>query len=579
MKTGPTVAGGRPARGLGAGTGSGRRRPSRQAPSLDPNAVTPATRQETMPAGLLAVVAGFFALAISAKLGYMLLYGDAVAHLGIARRMVDNNSAGLGNLGGVWLPLPHLLMLPFVWRMEWWQSGMAGAWPSLLAYVAGVMGMYRLARRVMPVAWAMVAAAFFGLNANLLYLSTTPLTEPLFLALLVWIVLLTMEFVDTMREGRERLARNRLLLLGVLILAAVATRYDGWILGAAVWCVAAWQMRKRPAMRRALTPAFAVMTVLAVAGPLGWFWWNHVYAHDWLDFMRGPSSAKEIDRKTSPPGSHKYFGWHDPAWSLMLYARTAQVDAAWWETGWLVAVGALWGAWKAWRARLSGFNSTAFLLWLPLPFYVYSISYGSVPIFIPQLYPHSFYNSRYGTEMLPVLALFATYALWMGARALSRYGNGRGETLVMRVGPVMMLLAIALNTMLMLHATPLVLKEAMVNSRGRLSEDEPLAKILEGLTPGAKIVMDSGYHVGAFEMAGIPLRQTIGPGDYYLWRDALAKPASVAPYVISSAGDDLSKAIAAHPEGLTELEILCATGEKCLRIYQSSYFAVGAKRD
>ncbi len=143
----------------------------------------------------------------------------------------------------------------------------------------------------------------------------------------------------------------------------------------------------------------------------------------------------------------------------------------------------------------------------------------------------------------------------------------------------MMLVAIALNTMLMLHATPLVLKEAMVNSRGRLSEDEPLAKILEGLTPGAKIVMDSGYHVGAFEMAGIPLRQTIGPGDYYLWRDALAKPAAVAPYVITSAGDDLSKAVAAHPEGLTELEILCATGEKCLRIYQSSYFAVGAKRE
>ena len=530
-----------------------------------------------MPAGLLAVVAGFFALAVSAKLGYMLLYGDAVAHLGIARRMIDNNSPVLGNLGGVWLPLPHLLMLPFVWKMEWWQSGMAGAWPSLLAYVVGVMGMYRLARRVLPPAWAMVSTAFFGLNANLLYLSTTPLTEPLFLALLVWIVLLTMELVDAMREGRERVARNRLLLLGVLILAAVATRYDGWILGAAVWCVAAWQMRKRPALRRALTPAFAVMTLLTVAGPLGWFWWNHVYAGDWLDFMRGPSSAKEIDRKTSPPGSHKYFGWHDPAWSLMLYARTAQVDAAWWETGWLVAAGALWGTWKAWRARLSGFNRASFLLWIPLPFYVYSISYGSVPIFIPQLYPHSFYNSRYGTEMLPVLALFATYALWMGARALGRYGSGRGEALAMRVGPSVMLLAIAINLMLMLHATPLVLKEAMMNSRGRLSEDEPLAKILEGLTPGAKILMDSGYHVGAFEMAGIPLRQTIGPGDYYLWRDAMAKPAAVAPYVITSAGDDLSKAVAAHPQGLTELEILCATGEKCLRIYESSSFAVGEK--
>ena len=411
-------------RAMLAGTPEFRRRPVR-AP-VDPDAVVPATREETMPAGLLAVVAGFFALAISAKLGVMLLYGDAVAHLGIARRIVDTRNPGLGNWGGVWLPLPHLLMLPFVGRMEWWQNGMAGAWPSLICYVIAVMGMYRLARRLVPRGWAMVATAFFGLNANLLYLSATPMTEPLFLALLVWIVLLTMEMVEALRGGFAAVAGARMLLLGVLIFAAVMTRYDGWVLGAAVWCVAAWQVWKRPAMRARVGTAFAVFTVLAVAGPLLWFWYNHVFGHDWLDFMRGPYSAKEIDRKTSPPGAHKYWGWHNPAWSLMLYARTAQVDAAWWETGWLVAGAALWGTWKAWKA---GVNGAAYLLWLPLPFYVYSISYGSVPIFIPQLYPHSFYNSRYGTEMLPVLAMFLAYALWMLARRnplAMRVGAGGG---------------------------------------------------------------------------------------------------------------------------------------------------------
>ncbi len=545
-----------------------RRGPARAVAPQDPDAVIPASREETLPAGLLAVTAGFFALAISARLGYMLLYGDAVAHLGIARRILDTNTPGLANWGGVWLPLPHLLMLPFVGNMDWWQNGMAGAWPSLICFVIGVMGMYRLARRVVPRNWAMVATAFFGLNANLLYLTTTPLTEPLFLALLVWIVLLTMELIDAMREGLERLARARYLLLGVLIFAAVMTRYDGWILGAAVWSIGAWQMVKRPAMRRGLMPVFAVFTLLAVAGPALWLWYNHAYEGDWLDFMRGPNSAREIDRKTSPVGARKYFGWHDPAWSLMLYARTAQVDAAWWETGWLVAAGALWGAWKAWRRKLNG---ALFLLWLPLPFYVYSISYGSVPIFIPQIYPHSFYNSRYGIEMLPVLALFATYALWLGLRALPQ-----GGALAQRVGPPVMLLLIAVNTVLMLHATPLVLKEAMTNSRGRLAEDQPLAQLIAGFKPGAKILMDSGYHVGAFQMGRIPLRQTIGPGDYYQWRDALAQPASVAPYVITTAGDDLSKAIAAHPQGLTELEILCASGEKCLRIYQSDKLVQGA---
>ena len=43
---------------------------------------------------------------------------------------------------------------------------------------------------------------------------------------------------------------------------------------------------------------------------------------------------------------------------------------------------------------------------MPLPFYAYSIAYGSVPIFIPVWWPHSWYNTRYGMEMLPAFALF-----------------------------------------------------------------------------------------------------------------------------------------------------------------------------
>ena len=236
-----------------------RPRPSRNKPlpvPADPNAVTPARRDETLPVGLAAMMAGILALAIAAKLGVMLLYGDAVAHLGIARRIVDTNTPGLANLGGVWLPLPHLLMLPFIGRMEWWQNGMAGAWPSLVCFIAAVMGLYRLARRMLPPRWALAAAAFFGLNANLLYLATTAMTEPLFLALFVWIILLTYELVDGFATDKTGMVQNRLIWLGLLNLCATMTRYDGWILAAAVWCIAAWQIYSHPAARRALGVTF-----------------------------------------------------------------------------------------------------------------------------------------------------------------------------------------------------------------------------------------------------------------------------------------------------------------------------------
>ena len=43
-----------------------------------------------------------------------MLYADARSHLTIARRLVDGPNHGIVQLGTVWLPLPHLALLPFV---------------------------------------------------------------------------------------------------------------------------------------------------------------------------------------------------------------------------------------------------------------------------------------------------------------------------------------------------------------------------------------------------------------------------------------------------------------------------------
>ena len=40
----------------------------------------------------------------------VLVYKDAQSHLLIAKRVVDSPTPGLAQLGGVWPPLPHLLM-------------------------------------------------------------------------------------------------------------------------------------------------------------------------------------------------------------------------------------------------------------------------------------------------------------------------------------------------------------------------------------------------------------------------------------------------------------------------------------
>src|SRR5207302_10764814 len=76
----------------------------------------------------------------------ILLYGDAVAHINIARRVFDSRTPGLLQLGTVWLPLPHLLMIPFLLSASLLRTGVGGSIPSLLAYVLGTLGVYRLVR-------------------------------------------------------------------------------------------------------------------------------------------------------------------------------------------------------------------------------------------------------------------------------------------------------------------------------------------------------------------------------------------------------------------------------------------------
>ena len=114
---------------------------------------------------LLSAVLTFAAFAFCSRHQLLLLYGDAVAHLHIARRIFDSRSPGFRQLGSVWLPLSHLLLVPFVQKMSWWQTGEAAALPSMACYVAACVGLYRLALCFVRHSIAWLATAFFMLSS------------------------------------------------------------------------------------------------------------------------------------------------------------------------------------------------------------------------------------------------------------------------------------------------------------------------------------------------------------------------------------------------------------------------------
>ena len=507
----------------------------------------------------------------------LLLYGDAVAHINIARRVFDSRTPGLLQLGTVWLPLSHLLMLPFIASRFMWQTGIGGSIPSMIAYVFSVAGIFQLARVAIPSVpngaegWGTrfapwFAAAIFALNPNLIYLQTTAMTEPIYLALFVWAVAL---FAGAIREcicGDAGRGNSLLVRSGLCLIGGCLTRYDGWFLAAALSTVIialAW-IGKFGVLR----PGARKFILLAVAAPAFWLAYNTAVYRNPLEFANGPYSAKAIEQKSSISGQPPHPGASDPRTSFKYFFKSAQLNLAprSLQIFWVCSL--LFGTFVVllFQRRMCAL----LLLWIPAPFYMLSIAYSGVPIFLPVWWPHSYYNVRYGIELLPAFAAFTTAA----AYGLIRFAAAvKTRTAI----AVIFVLFAATSYAGVWRAIPASLQEAIVNSRTRSFLESQLASIFRTLPSDSTYLVYLGDHVGAFEQAGITLSQTINEGNHRpwkhpsdpdgLWERALAHPGAYADFVIAFDHDPVSTSV--NKNELKPITILHVTGQPAATIYQT----------
>ena len=520
----------------------------------------------------LCAVASIAAILWSWRHGAMLNYGDAVAHLHIARRVLDSHRPGLTQLGSVWLPLPHILMIPFVRVYSLWASGFAGVIPSALAYLACCAGIYRLARRWLWPVPSALALAFFAANPNLLYLQTTAMTEPLFLCETIWIAVWLVEWranLDSSLEIAPRQTRRLIWCIAAALVAAVYTRYDGWIIALLAWGCMGLTLARRGRLR---SGAFWLASAFVVAAPIVWFVYNATAFGDWLSFMRGPYSAKAIEIRTAVPGFPPHPGWHNPWVSLLFFIKAAEMDAAAVALGNTLLALSLFGTLWGWiTARRRAFT-WALILWLPAPFYAYSVAFGSVPIFLPVWWPHSWYNTRYGMELLPALALglgFTAQTVLASVREFkprevdSRWANGAAAVLFALV---------TFNAVQMVRERPLVYVEGTKNIDARRPFEEQIPPALRTLLaerPGGIVLMNTSVYPEIVALTGIPLRQTVNESDMEFYSAALAAPAAHAAIVLAFDGDEIDRAVKEHPAGLTPLRRFTAPGQSAGTIYIS----------
>jgi hypothetical protein len=531
--------------------------------------------QEIAWVAALATCVSVVAFLICYRNGGVLLYGDAVAHINIARRVLDSRTPGLLQLGTVWLPLPHLLMMPLVASNWMWQSGVGGSLPSMAAFVFGVAGIFRLVRGVVSAsgrsassasATAAFAAAIYGLNPNLLYLQSTAMTESLYLALFVWAVVYFSEFVKSHQSDEWGvLATRSLWKCGLCLAGACFTRYDGWFLAVFIAVLVVW-LGLRSGRARALRTV-VLFLLLAGAAPVLWFAYNAIVYRNALEFANGPYSAQAIEKRTSVPGFPPHPGTHNLPMAGLYFLKSAEFSVAEgnWQRVWVLIALVVAGL----AVAKSGLRPLL-LLWLPVPFYMLSVAYGGVPIFTPAWWPFSLYNIRYGIQLLPALAVFVavavSYCTWLIKVPAPRWAMGAaGISLVV------------VSYAGVWRAQPGCYREAWVNSRTRLQLESSLADQLTKLPANATLLMYLGEHVGALQDAGIPLKRTINEGNHRVWRQpedpqglwerALADPAKLADFAVAFEGDPVWNAM--HARGLPALTIIAVNGQHRATIFQT----------
>lgn len=224
----------------------------------------------------VATASAFVAWIIYLRADFVLSHYDARAHLVVARRVFDSLTPGWEQIGAVWLPLPHLLQALPIQVEAWYRTGASA---SIVSIVCFGITTYALTRIVLLATesrlGASVTAALLVLNPNLLYVHTTPMTEPLALAAIALVTIWLYEWVP--RNQNAVPAR-----LGIALFAAAWTRYEVWLviataLAAALYASARLGASRDALVRRAIAlgcwPAAAVLLflVLSRATTGAWF--------------------------------------------------------------------------------------------------------------------------------------------------------------------------------------------------------------------------------------------------------------------------------------------------------------------
>ncbi|HET7100586.1 MAG TPA: hypothetical protein VFJ52_05495, partial [Terriglobia bacterium] len=334
---------------------------------------------------------------------------------------------------------------------------------------------------------------------------------------------------------------------GTLIGTALAafcgtlTRYDGWYL---LPFAALFILVCRPRNWKDRVGQTLLFSLIAGAGPLLWLLHNAYRFHNPLQFYNGPYSAKAIYAHQLATTAFRY-PTDGSAWlSAHYYLEDLKlVFGAW--TLILATLGlVVWILYGALRGR----RAAALLFLVPLLFYTQSLAYGSVPLYVPTLFPHTYYNLRYALEMAPALAIFPGFLI---TESLPR---GRQLVILTAVCVILAGQAVAMGWHGARHLA--VVREAVLNTPCKSEAEQRVIRFLRSHYDGQPVVLAAGKWPCVMPQIPIPYRQTITEVDHTYWQQLRFGAARYAGWIIRERDDPVDDLMKAYPQAFTDFQLV-----------------------
>ena len=459
-----------------------------------------------------------FALSIVSILAFIwfynnnlgLAYNDARSHLDIGRRVVEGLKPGLAQIGSVWLPLQHFLMIPTIWNDFMWHSGFSGALISMISFVGtGYLIYLYLQKMGVGKLGRLMGVFVFISNINILYLQSTAMTE-----LLLIVTIMAGVYELMMWHNTEEIFH--LIKAAFWIFLSSLVRYDGWflILVSAILIVLHTSKKR---IHKISEGNFIFFSTLAGLGIGLWLLWNLLIFKDPLYFAFGPFSAHTQQAQIEQAGELVTKG------NLFLSVKT-YLYALIYNSGALIVVLGTIGMVTFWfdkRIKESVRIASSALL-APLIFNILALFMGHSVLFIEGVTGKTWFNARYGVMLVPAFAVFIGYLI-------HRISHFR----FLIIGLILFVTFFSFA-----NVDAVTIDDAKVGS-----SQKNVTEVSGWLNKNAKnekgfVLISVASHDAIIFSSGLPMKKYIHEGTGGYWDEATTNPAHWARWIIMRTYDD-----------------------------------------